>query len=103
MIYTDFHITYHVTGNPDDSAKMLKAVRMSQETYCGVSFMMKKIAPVTWQIILNGIPLNADSADNNEPGLLHGWIKNFIFVRSFRKRYYIKISIKFYYHFNIIN
>ena len=63
MIYTDFHITYHVTGNPDDSAKMLKAVRMSQETYCGVSFMMKKIAPVTWDIILNGTPLNVDSTE----------------------------------------
>lgn len=63
LVYTDFHVTYHVAGNPDDSAKILKAVRLSQDKYCGVTMMMKKIAPVSWEIILNGTPLNVDSTD----------------------------------------
>lgn len=63
MVYTDFHVTYHICGNPDDSAKILKAIRLSQEKYCGVTLMMKKIAPVSWEIILNGAPLNVDSPD----------------------------------------
>lgn len=62
-MYTDFLVTYHVAGNPDDSAKILKAVRLSQEKYCGVTLMMKKIAPVRWQVILNGTSLNVDSPD----------------------------------------
>ena len=63
MVYTDFHVTYHVAGNPDDSAKIIKAVRLSQDKYCGVTMMMKKIAPVSWEIILNGTPLNVVSTD----------------------------------------
>ena len=63
MVYTDFLVTYYIAGNPADSAKILKAVRLSQEKYCGVTLMMKKIAPVHWQIILNGTPLNVDSTD----------------------------------------
>ncbi|WP_455638098.1 OsmC family protein [Parabacteroides sp.] len=60
-LYTSFHVTYHVTADPADSAKILKAVRLSQEKYCGVTLMMKKIAPVSWEIILNGTPLNIET------------------------------------------
>lgn len=63
MVYTSFHVIYHISGNPDDSAKMIKAVRLSQEKYCGVTLMMKKIAPVTWDIVLNGTALNVESSD----------------------------------------
>ena len=63
LVYTGFHVTYHVVANPADSAKIVKAVRLSQEKYCGVTLMMKKIAPVTWDIILNGTPLNVDSTE----------------------------------------
>lgn len=63
MVYTSFHVTYRISGNPDDSAKMIKAVHLSQEKYCGVTLMMKKIAPVTWEIVLNGAPLNMESSD----------------------------------------
>ena len=58
MVYTSFLVTYHVTANPEDQAKIIKAVRLSQEKYCGVTLMMKKIAPVNWQIILNNTLLN---------------------------------------------
>ena len=34
-----------------------KAIRLSQEKYCGVALMMKKIGPITYDILLNGEPL----------------------------------------------
>lgn len=63
MVYTAFHVTYHVNGNADDKAKIEKAVRLSQEKYCGVALMMKKIAPITYQIILNGSALEPQTVD----------------------------------------
>ena len=41
----------------EDAAKIDKAIRLSQEKYCGVGLMMKKIAPITYEILLNGEPL----------------------------------------------
>jgi putative redox protein len=29
-------------------------VTLSQEKYCGVSAMLKKIIPVTWEVVYNG-------------------------------------------------
>lgn len=60
MVYTSFHVAYHITGSTEDSKKIIKAVRLSQEQYCGVTMMMKKIAPVSWEIVLNGTPLNVE-------------------------------------------
>lgn len=39
------------------AAKIEKAIRLSQEKYCGVGLMMKKIGPITYDILLNGEPL----------------------------------------------
>ena len=57
MLYSAFFITFHVTGKAEESARIEKAIRLSQE-YCGVSAMMKKIGPVTHRILLNGSELN---------------------------------------------
>ena len=62
MVYTAFHMTYHIQGNKEDAAKIDKAIRLSQE-YCGVSAMMKKIGPVTHRILLNGSELNIQPTD----------------------------------------
>lgn len=58
MVYTAFHMIYHIQAHEEDRAKVEKAIRLSQDKYCGVALMMKKIAPVTYQIILNGTLLN---------------------------------------------
>lgn len=63
IVYTAFHVTYHVTASTDDSDKIIKAIRLSQEKYCGVTLMMKKIAPVTYEILLNGTLLNLHAED----------------------------------------
>jgi len=41
-------------GDPADKDYALDAVMQSQEKICGISHMLKKIIPVTWQVIYNG-------------------------------------------------
>lgn len=57
MVFTSFHMTYHIQGESNDATKMRKAIRLSQETYCGVGLMMKKIGPITYDILLNNKPI----------------------------------------------
>ena len=52
--YVSVHVIY--TFRADKSAKeaVFTAVSDSQEKYCGVSSMLKKAIPVTWEINFNG-------------------------------------------------
>ncbi len=52
--YTSIHIVYAFEGEEQFKNDALKAVTDSQEKYCGVSKMLKKIMPVTWEISYNG-------------------------------------------------
>lgn len=51
--YRKIHLTYILKGDKIDKAKVEKAVNLSQEKYCGVSFMLKKIAEITYDIKIN--------------------------------------------------
>lgn len=51
--YVAAHIIYEMKGNAEDEQAALDAVMMSQEKICGVSSMLKKIMPVTWEVIYN--------------------------------------------------
>ena len=51
--YTSVHLNYYFEGNEEDEQAALNAVTLSQEKYCGVSSMLKKIIPVTWDVIYN--------------------------------------------------
>lgn len=51
--YTAVHIVYEFMGTEEDKRAVLDAVTLSQEKYCGVSHMLKKILPVTWDVIYN--------------------------------------------------
>ena len=51
--YTAIHIVYEFEGRSEDRDAAIKAVNLSQEKYCGVSHMLKKIMPVTWDIMYN--------------------------------------------------
>ncbi len=48
--YQKIHIIYEVKVKEADQAKFEKAVTLSQERYCGVSAMLSKVAPITWEI-----------------------------------------------------
>ena len=52
--YTSAHIVYEMKGNAEDREAALEAVMQSQEKLCGVSHMLKRIMPVTWEVIYNG-------------------------------------------------
>src|SRR4030095_15940074 len=52
--YVSANIVYEMTGEAGDEQAAFDAVMTSQEKICGVSHMLKKIIPVTWQIVYNG-------------------------------------------------
>ena len=52
--YVSIHLDYVFEGDEQLKYAALRAVQDSQEKYCGVSNMLKKIMPVTWDVIYNG-------------------------------------------------
>lgn len=63
--YVSANVVYEITGNTTDQQAALEAVMTSQEKICGVSHMLKKIMPVTWQIVFNGIEIFNNSTQLN--------------------------------------
>lgn len=52
--YVSVHLAYVMEGDESDLGAALEAVDLSQAKYCGVSHMLKKILPVTWEVRYNG-------------------------------------------------
>jgi putative redox protein len=52
--YVAMHVNYDFKGDPSCKDAALEAVTLSQEKYCGVSQMLKKALPVTWEVNYNG-------------------------------------------------
>ncbi len=52
--YVAIHVQYDFKGVAENKQAALDAVNDSQEKYCGVSHMLKKILPVTWEVNYNG-------------------------------------------------
>ncbi len=55
MQYTAIHLNYVFQGPQAFTEAALNAVTQSQEKICGVSDMLKKIMPVTWDVTYNGV------------------------------------------------
>lgn len=51
--YIAIHLQYDFTGDDENKEAALNAVNDSQEKYCGVSSMLKKVMPVTWEVNYN--------------------------------------------------
>ena len=60
--YISMHILYIFKANEAVKDAVVNAVTDSQEKYCGVSHMLKKAIPVTWEINFNGLQVY-----NNKP------------------------------------
>jgi len=60
-VYSEAEIRYIFTGDNLPEDKLIKAVSMSEEKYCGVSAMLRKAFPIRKKIILN----NAEIKENN--------------------------------------
>ncbi len=52
--YTAIHLVYNFKGPENSKQAALQAVNDSQEKYCGVSSMLKKVLPVSWEVNYNG-------------------------------------------------
>ena len=52
--YVSIHVLYTFKGDKGKKEAAYKAVMDSQEKYCGVSSLLKKAIPVTWEINFNG-------------------------------------------------
>jgi len=53
-VFEKIHITYVLKGAGITREKVEKAVQLSQDKYCGVSAMLKKAAPVEYEIVIEG-------------------------------------------------
>jgi len=54
MEYISIHLIYFLEGSEEDQGDSIQAIMDSQEKICGVSHMLKKIMPVSWEIHYNG-------------------------------------------------
>lgn len=52
--YIAIHVLYSFKGDISTKTSAMKAVINQQEKYCGVSSLLKKAIPVTWEIKFNG-------------------------------------------------
>lgn len=55
--YKAIHVVYDFKGAEENKEAALNAVTDSQEKYCGVSSMLKKALPVTWEVNYNGVQI----------------------------------------------
>lgn len=55
MEYIAIHVQYDFKGLEENKQAALGAVNDSQEKYCGVSSMLKKALPVTWEVNYNPV------------------------------------------------
>lgn len=50
--YHKIHVQYRFKGADLDESKVKKAVDLSQEKYCGVSYMLRQAAELTYDIVI---------------------------------------------------
>jgi putative redox protein len=62
--YISMHVNYDFKGDNSCKDAALNAVTLSQEKYCGVSQMLKKALPVTWEVNYNGVQVFNNKMDN---------------------------------------
>ncbi|RBL91692.1 OsmC family protein [Chitinophaga flava] len=63
MQYTAIHLVYIFKGPEACREEALDAVTQSQEKFCGVSDMLKKIMPVTWDVVYNDVTIFSNKTE----------------------------------------
>lgn len=66
--FSQVHLEYHLEGD-FPSEKMIKAVVLSMTKYCGVSYMISRVCPITYDVFINGKLAHQDKADFTIEGL----------------------------------
>lgn len=52
-VFSSIKLIYKFTGDSLDKSKIEKAIKLSQEKYCGVTAMLQKAADISYEIKLN--------------------------------------------------
>ena len=59
--FSSVHIKYLIEGT-GVAEKYINCVVLSMTKYCGVSYMISKVCPITYEIYLNGTKIHEDQA-----------------------------------------
>jgi putative redox protein len=51
-VYKDINITYRIKTDTENRDKVIKAIDLSLEKYCGVSAMLKKNSPIHYRLVI---------------------------------------------------
>jgi putative redox protein len=62
--YVAIHLSYDFKGPEEHKQAAMDAVSTSQEKICGVSHMLKKILPLTWEVNYNGIQVFNNTSES---------------------------------------
>ena len=54
MVFTKIRMAFRVEGDKLTAKDVERAVRLSEDTYCSVSAMLRAAAPIEWRAFLNG-------------------------------------------------
>jgi putative redox protein len=60
--FASVHVKYFLEGSDLDREKVIRLVTLSMTKYCGVSYMVSKATPITYDISLNGTLIHEDKA-----------------------------------------
>lgn len=61
VVFTSAILTFMVQGSVNPSV-LLEAVELSQSKYCGVSAMLAKAFPISYEVVLNGEKIGSGKA-----------------------------------------
>lgn len=61
--FASVHVKYHLESDHPDREKTIRLVTLSMTKYCGVSYMVSKTTPITFEIHLNGQLIHEDKAE----------------------------------------
>lgn len=56
-VFTRLHFVYQIRGEGLNPAQVARAVKLSKEKYCSATVMLAKTAAISYEISLNGEPL----------------------------------------------
>ena len=59
--FSKVHMKYFITGDQEPE-KFIKVVVFSMTKYCGVSYMISKVCPITYEVFLNNKIIYEDQA-----------------------------------------
>ncbi|MES2526155.1 MAG: OsmC family protein [Bdellovibrionota bacterium] len=60
--FASVHMKYFIEGEDLDREKVIRLVTLSMTKYCGVSYMVSKASPISYDITLNGQLIHEDKA-----------------------------------------